>query len=95
MQLLPLFALALRRRRLTESARVRLVVVAAASQLSLFAILLWQALRGQSLIEPDGVTRIALTAWMVTMMVAAWRARSDGPAEAGRYVGSAVRRTNA
>ena len=56
MQILPLLALALRRRRSTESARVRLVMVAVASYAALFATLLWQALRGQSLVQPDGAT---------------------------------------
>ena len=65
-QVLPLFALAIRRRRLTESGRVRLVLVAASSYGSLFAILLWQALRGQSLVQPDGVTIIALIAWAIS-----------------------------
>lgn len=95
MQLLPLFAFALRRRELTESTRVRLVVVAAASQFSIFVILLWQALRGQSLIQPDGVTLAALIAWTILTMAGVWRAAaiSGGPVKAGHYVVSAFRRS--
>ncbi len=83
LQLLPLVAFATRRRKVTESARVRLVLVAAASQVALFAILLWQALRGQPLVQPDGVTLVALIAWMTFTAVAAWRAagRSYGVCE--------------
>jgi len=71
MQILPLFALALRRRRAADVTRVRLVLVAAASYGSLFGILLWQALRGQSLVQPDGVTIGAVVAWAI-LSAAAW-----------------------
>lgn len=61
-QVLPLIALALRRR-IAERARQRVIVVAAAAYASLFALLLWQALRGQSLVAPDRLTAMALGAW--------------------------------
>ena len=60
LQLLPLLALALGRRRWPEATRVRLTLAAAASYGSLFALLLWQALRGQPLVQPDGLTIAAL-----------------------------------
>jgi hypothetical protein len=72
MQILPLLALALRRRRPVETARVRLIVVAAASYAALFAVLLWQALRGQSFIQPDGATIGALLAWAILTAIGAW-----------------------
>ena len=72
MQLLPLVAVALRRRRSTEPRRVRLVLVAVSSYSALFAILLWQALRGQSLVQPDGATIAALGAWAILTAGAAW-----------------------
>ena len=73
-QALPLFALAIRRRRSTETGRVRLIFVAASSYVALFALLLWQALRGHALVQPDGATIIALTAWAILTAVAARRA---------------------
>jgi hypothetical protein len=73
MQVLPLLALALRRRRFVET-RVRLVMVAAASYVALFAILLWQALRGQSLVHPDGATIAALAAWVILTAAGVWLA---------------------
>jgi hypothetical protein len=71
MQVLPLVALALRRRS-TETARVRLVFTAAGSYATLFAILLWQALRGQSLVQSDGATIAALATWAILTAGVAW-----------------------
>ena len=76
MQVLPLLAIALRRRRLPDQTRVPVIVVAASSYLALYALLLWQALRGQSLVQPDGTTLTVLTVWMSTTAVSAWRAAS-------------------
>jgi hypothetical protein len=72
LQLLPLFVLVAARRRLPEPTRVRLTFVIAASYFSLFAILLWQALRAQSFVQPDGLTLGALTAWAIATIVATW-----------------------
>jgi|SoiMethySBSTD1v2_1073268.scaffolds.fasta_scaffold28453_4 hypothetical protein len=72
MQILPLLALVLRRRRSDDVARVRVVIVAAASYLALFAILLWQALRGQSFVQPDGHTIAALLGWVILSAIGAW-----------------------
>ena len=71
-QVLPLVALVLRRRRSAEVGRVRLMFVAAWSYASLFGILLWQALRGHPLVRPDSETMIALTAWAILTAAAAW-----------------------
>jgi hypothetical protein len=68
-QVLPLIALALRRR-LADRARVRVVTVAAVGHAALFALLLWQALRGQSLVAPDQLTAAALGAWAVFVAAA-------------------------
>jgi hypothetical protein len=65
LQLLPLLALAVARRGWQENNRVRTVWAAAASYVSLFVLLLWQALRGQSVIAPDATTMIALAFWAV------------------------------
>ena len=77
MQVLPLLAVVLRRRRSADNVRARLMFVAASSYGSLFGILLWQALRGQSLVQPDGTTLIALTAWAIVTAVAALKAAAD------------------
>jgi hypothetical protein len=61
-QILPLIALALRRR-LADHARIRVIAVAAAAQVTLFVLLLWQALRGQALVAPDSLTMVVLGAW--------------------------------
>jgi hypothetical protein len=58
MQILPLFAWIVGRRRSS-----RTVQLAAASYFGLFAILTWQALRGQSVIEPDSMTIFAFGFW--------------------------------
>ena len=56
LQALPLFAFVLARRRLSDVVRVRFTVIAAASYFALFGILVWQALRGQSMLAPDALT---------------------------------------
>jgi hypothetical protein len=71
-QFLPLVVAALARRRVPESIRIRMTFAAAASYTALFAILLWQALRGQSVARPDAVTVVALLAWAVATSSASW-----------------------
>ncbi|MEV5314068.1 hypothetical protein [Streptomyces sp. NPDC052610] len=62
LQLLPLLlmllaALAPRFARLADDrVRIRLVLVASGAYAAVFALVLWQALRGQPLLRPDGVT---------------------------------------
>ena len=56
LQALPLFVVALRRRNWPEPARVRAAMVAGGAYAGLFATLLVQALRGQSILQPDAVT---------------------------------------
>jgi hypothetical protein len=70
-QALPLIALAIGRLTSLERRRVRLVVVGAGSYVGLFAILLWQALRGQPLIAPDMTMVVVLAAWLVATAAAA------------------------
>ena len=84
MQILPLLALALRRRS-DAHARVRVMFAATASYVALFAILLWQALRGQSLVQPDGVTIGALLAWAILSAIGVWVA-ARRRARTGRQV---------
>jgi hypothetical protein len=74
-QALPLFALFLARRRvsqrLSESVRVRLVLIAAASYAALYVILLIQALRGVPLFTTDATTMTQLGMWAVATATAA------------------------
>jgi hypothetical protein len=46
-----------------ESRRVRTVTAAAASYVVLFGLLMWQALRGQSIVAPDRTTLVVLAMW--------------------------------
>jgi energy-converting hydrogenase Eha subunit F len=62
-QALALAALALRRWRRPEAARVRATLAVAASYAALFGLLLWQALRGQSLAAPDAAAFASLAIW--------------------------------
>jgi hypothetical protein len=73
LQVLLLIAFALRRRRLPSGLRVRLSLITAASYFALFAILLVQALRGQSILNPDVPTIEALGAWVLVTATCAWR----------------------
>jgi hypothetical protein len=70
-QTLPMVALLLGRRRMSDAVRVRLIGVAAGSYAALFAILLAQALRGQSIVMPDAFTGTLLAAWALATAVAA------------------------
>jgi hypothetical protein len=63
LQALALVAVALRRSRRPERARVRLVLAAAASYASLFFLLLWQALRGISVAAPDAAALASIAVW--------------------------------
>lgn len=78
-QLLPLVAFAARRRR----ERIRLVGTAAASYVGLFATLLWQALRGQSILYPDAVSVAAISLWAVaSAMATIWSTARRAPVSA-------------
>jgi hypothetical protein len=63
LQVLALAALGLRRWRRPESVRVQAVLVLGGSYASMFLLLIWQALRGQSIVAPDLVTLQALAVW--------------------------------
>ena len=68
-QALALVAIGVGRWRRPESVRVRIVLAAAASYASLFALLLWQALRGQSIVAPDGALVAALAIWAAATLI--------------------------
>jgi hypothetical protein len=77
LQILLLAALLLARRDWKEIRRVRMVWAISASYVSLFALLLWQALRGQSVTAPDATTLTALAMWVVLTALAVGLAGSD------------------
>src|SRR5262249_28035210 len=94
LQALPLVAVALgrRRRRISVSDRLRVVRAAAGSYAGLTAILLWQALRGQSIAAPDQATLLALAVWAsATVIALLWRARGGAPIAAGAAPALALR----
>jgi hypothetical protein len=90
-QALAFIAVVLRRWRRPESVRVRALLAAAASYVSLFLLLLWEALRGQSVVAPDATALASLAIWaMVTVLGMGWivlRAR-DGAQSARMLWGS-------
>jgi hypothetical protein len=77
-QLLPLIALATRRRGLTESACARTTIAAAFSYFALFVLMLVQALRGEPVFAPDGGLLAAYAAWLACSTVAIWLASAAG-----------------
>ena len=90
-QALALIAVGLRRWRRPEAVRVRAMLAAAASYASLFLLLLWQALRGQSIVAPDAAALASIAIWaVVTMVVLGWigvgsrGASRDGSGSDGR-----------
>jgi hypothetical protein len=76
--MVPLAALLFARRRWHDARRVRVVLAIAASYVSLFALLLWQALRGQPVTGPDSQTLAALVMWTVMTAFAVWLAGRGG-----------------
>lgn len=68
MQLLPAFAFLPLVRRQTRIVRTRLVRAAAVGYAALFVLLVWQALRGQSVAAPDDPMIVALFVWAVTII---------------------------
>ena len=82
LQVLPVIALLLWRRRIEDRRRARLVVVAGGSYAALFLILIWQALRGQALVSPDALTVSVFVVWAaLTAGMAVWpfRTRTSRP----------------
>jgi hypothetical protein len=69
-QALALIAVGLRWWHRPEAVRVRVVLAAAASYALLFLLLLWAALRGQSIVAPDAATLASLATWAVVAMLA-------------------------
>jgi hypothetical protein len=72
-QVLALAAVGLRRWRRPEAVRIRAVLAVAASYALLFALLLWEALRGHSVVTPDATALALLAIWALgTVLALAW-----------------------
>jgi hypothetical protein len=72
LQLLPLLAwwIARPKARASERTQRNLIFASAASYLALFVLVLWQAFRGQSIAQPDGLTLESFAVWLVGTAVA-------------------------
>ena len=85
-QALALVAVGLRRWRVGEIVRVRAMLAAAASYASLFVLLLWQALRGQSVAAPDPVALTSMAIWAaLTTLALGWIAAGSGRASHAHF----------
>jgi hypothetical protein len=72
-QALALIAVGLRRWRRPDAVRVRAVLAAAASYAALFLLLLWTALRGQSVVASDAMALASTAIWaVVTVLALGW-----------------------
>jgi hypothetical protein len=72
-QALALVAIGLGRWRRPEAVRVRAMLAAATSYALLFLLLLWEALRGQSIVAPDAMAVASIATWAVfTALVFGW-----------------------
>lgn len=70
MQVLPLLALALSRRRtLNQRQKLMLIGTAGAAYLGWMALLTWQALRGQSIVAPDVLTMTAYVGLLAVVLL--------------------------
>ena len=72
LQVLPLIAFMMRRRRLSSDTRVRLTLTAAGSYFTLVVLLLIQALRGQPILRPDALTFGLFGAWALVTAICGW-----------------------
>jgi hypothetical protein len=72
-QMLALVAVGLRRWHRPEAVRVKALLAAAASYASLFFLLLWEALRGRSVVAPDAMALASIGIWAVfTVLLFGW-----------------------
>jgi hypothetical protein len=70
LQVLPLLAWWLARRGLPQATQRHLVFSLAASYLALFFLLIWQAFRGQPIVQPDRLTVESFALWLMLTAVA-------------------------
>jgi hypothetical protein len=83
LQVLPLLAWWIGRRRVAPDEQRKLVFAIFTSYLGLFGLLLWQAFRGQSIAQPDGLMLASFAVWLGLTVVAVFaigRGRDRYPA---------------
>jgi hypothetical protein len=91
LQALALVALVLGRVRRPDATRARLMTAAATSYAALFALLLWDALRGRSLVALDATTLAALAGWAaLTAFALAWLGRRPSAASPNTLAAGAL-----
>ena len=71
-QALAFVGLIVRRRRFPANRGVRVVQAAAVSYMALVVLFLWQALRGESVVAPDGVSQTIGLSWMALTAALLW-----------------------
>jgi hypothetical protein len=77
-QALALIAVGVGRWRAPEAVRVRMVLAATGGYASLFLLLLWEALRGQSVMAPDATALASIAVWAAaTGLVLGWIGRGS------------------
>jgi hypothetical protein len=73
LQVLALIGLGLRYWRRSEAVRLKVMFAAAASYASLFLLLLWEVMRGQSVVAPDPTALAPIAIWAgATVLVLGW-----------------------
>ena len=73
LQALAIVAVVMRRWRQPEAVRVRAILIVAASYASLYFLLLWEAMRGKSVVAPDVIALASIAMWAaVTVVLLAW-----------------------
>jgi hypothetical protein len=84
-QVIPFFAWLLARRRWPEASQSKAVFVSSASYAALIAILAWQALRGQSIVQPDALTTSVFLTWLAVTLAALGTAVRGSSAHAASW----------
>ena len=86
LQVLPLLGWLIRRRRFAgdDQTQMKLIFAMAASYLALFGLVLWQAFRGQSIAQPDGLTLESFAVWLVGTAIAVVVINSKQTAKPGQ-----------
>jgi hypothetical protein len=86
LQVLPLLAWWIARRRTSADGRTQrnLIFAAAASYLTLFGLILWQAFRGQSIAQPDSLSLEGFAMWLVLTATAVFVIHRRQNAKRGR-----------
>ena len=78
LQALAIVAVVMRRWRQLEAVRLRAILVVAASYASLYFLLLWEAMRGKSIVAPDVTALASIAVWAaVTVVLLAWTLASS------------------